>query len=689
MMESLSSVSPTLLLLLITAVLFLLVGLAAFTRLQERYDFAGAQVPAVFAGLALAGAFLSAAPFAELTGAIFYTGSDALAWLIGLTAGLVLLGVLIAPGFDGANTGGSIPRYLSARFGGSRAVRLLSAFIVLVICALLLVAQLTMLGNFAQSGFAVPFAMAAGVAAVLVGLVLAAGGLRAVTWLCATLVVGILAAHVLPLSAMSLDRYGLPFGHLLYGQALADIRELEVKLITDQLANAITLRPHTRPFLQTDPANMVAMIVCLAAGTAVLPHLVVQTFTARGARHASMATAWAVLVSIVVLAGVPAYAALTKVSLYEQLSKSLSLADMPSSFDAGGVRVHGVSARLCYDVNAALKGGREIENADRWLRLHNKVSALEWAEQPDGVRQAVTSAAQAGGCDTMQLAGQAWRTRILPAAASAKGDESGKVTESSITVAPHNVASLGLALGGLPKHWQTIFALGGILAALATALATAWAGGRAAETLGCCISRCPAEPSDGRVGIWARLCGPILAIAAAAAAVACDAEPMTLAALAFAIAAAGLFPVMLTAVRWPWVTRAGAVAGMAGGLVVTLVYLAGTQYAPVTFYDLTGALSDGGPLGHEEIEFLRQDVQSAGPEQLAAAEKAVFDYAQGVNSTPGAANWFGIHRLWAAIFGLPVGLILIMLVSAVSRTSAGNTQPADNGSSDGSRADAQ
>lgn len=672
MMDAFAAVaSPDLLALAAAAGLFLLASLAVFTRQPDQFTLAGMRVPAVIGGLALAGAFLSSAAFGGLTGAIFHTGSDALAWLIGLTAGLVLLGVLIAPALRRMGATDSIPGYLTDRFGG-RLLGVCCALVVLAISALLLTAQLTMLGNFAQSGFSVPFAYAVFAAAALTGFALASGGLRAVIWLCAILVLAVLAAHVIPLSMMSLDRYGSPFGHLLYGQALTDIRDLEVQLITDQLANAITLRPHTRPFLQTDPANMVAMIVSLAAGAAVLPHLVIQATATRGPSQSSMTTAWAVLVSIVVLTGVPAYAALTKVSLYEQLSKAIALADAPPAFDTDGVRVHGVSARLCHDVSVALKDGGSVE---RWLTLHNKGSALEWSQQPGDVRQAITSAANSGACDTVEMSGQAWRTSILPVAASAKGEQSGHITESSLSVAPYSAAPFGMALAGLPSHWQTVFAMGGILAAMATALATAWAGGRAAGTLGCLLRRCSATPGQARAGIWQRLSGLALAIAAAAAAVFCNTDAMALAALAFAIAAGGLFPVILAAVRWPWVSRAGALAGMAGGLAVTLFYMAGTQYAPVTFYDLTGALSDGGPLGHEELTFLRQDVQAAAPEQLAEAEKAVLDYARGVDSTPGAANWFGIHRLWAAIFGLPVGIILIMLVSGFSKVTSRKKQP--------------
>jgi cation/acetate symporter len=85
--------------------------------------------------------------------------------------------------------------------------------------------------------------------------------------------------------------------------------------------------------------------------------------------------------------------------------------------------------------------------------------------------------------------------------------------------------------------------------------------------------------------------------------------------LAFSIAAAAFFPALVLGIFWKRANAAGAVAGMIGGLGVTLYYAAVTH----PFF--------GGSA---------------------------------------AAEWFDIQPIASGIFGLPVGFILIVVVSLLS-----------------------
>ena len=77
-------------------------GLAGATRRGPAFDAADRNVSAFSSGMGISGAFLSAAPFAGLAAALYVLGSDGLAWLVGCAAGLVLMGVMIAPYFRAA-----------------------------------------------------------------------------------------------------------------------------------------------------------------------------------------------------------------------------------------------------------------------------------------------------------------------------------------------------------------------------------------------------------------------------------------------------------------------------------------------------------------------------------------------------------------------------------------------------------
>jgi cation/acetate symporter len=140
-----------------------------------------------------------------------------------------------------------------------------------------------------------------------------------------------------------------------------------------------------------------------------------------------------------------------------------------------------------------------------------------------------------------------------------------------------------------------------------------------------------------------------------------------MAASTFSVAAAGLFPVLVLGIWWRRTTRAGAIAGLLAGLVVTISYIGGSQLAPVGFYEMTGTLSDAGPTAGKKLSDLMAVAEKASPDGKSSAETAVLAYARGTSFKAGAANWLGIHNSAAAVFGLPIGFLIIILVSLLTR----------------------
>ena len=614
--------------------------------------------------MATSAAFLSSAPLLGLAGTLFILGSDGLAWLVGLAAGLVLMGVLIAPAFraSGALT---VPEFLALRYGG-RLVPLLGTLVVLAVCFLLLAAQLIAIGDVANRALDIPQSVAIGAASIVVALLLAAGGMRSATWLGVVLLAAIVIAYLVPLAGLTLAKHGSALGPLAYGQTLQELPNLEIDMISEGLADPASFKPHTRPFLQVDYANTLALIICLMAGTAVLPHVLMRNSVTAGVRQTRMSMAWALLFVTAVLASIPAYAALTKHEIYRVVAKGVPFAELPEAFARDGISVHGTTLGLFRAVIVATRNdAADSQAVSQFLQREQPKTLALWAALKPQVREALVTAAKAATQSSTADQFQTWRSTLLPVAATAAGNKTGKLTQSAIAIEPTAAPFVGFELAGLPLAWVMLFAIGAVLAALAAAIATAWA---VALSLGYDLLRSRREST-----LAVRICCTVAVIAAAAVAVVSPADVTTLAAWTFSIAAASLFPALVLGIWWPRTTRAGAIAGMLAGLTMTLGYIGGSYFAPVPFFETTGGLSDAGAMAEAKVAALQGVADKASMETKPAAEAALVAYARGTPYKAGAANWFGIHNSAAALFGLPLGFFITILVSLLTRRPSAET----------------
>jgi cation/acetate symporter len=130
------------------------------------------------------------------------------------------------------------------------------------------------------------------------------------------------------------------------------------------------------------------------------------------------------------------------------------------------------------------------------------------------------------------------------------------------------------------------------------------------------------------------------------------------AAWAFAIAGAGLFPALVLGLWWRRASVPAAAVAMASGLAVCLHYLAATRYLAVGFFERWHALSSAGPTDREIFGELKNAWVAAEPGPARDAAWAALDaHAQGI------ANWWGIGAPSVLLLALPVGLLVMILVS--------------------------
>ncbi|MGQ0673520.1 MAG: VC_2705 family sodium/solute symporter [Hyphomicrobium sp.] len=663
----------------IIGAVFVAVSLAAYAllgcslRASTSSDFfvADRSATAGHSGMALAARWTSISMILALPGTLYAFGFDGLAFLIGPVAGLMVMSVLFVPALrkSGAET---VPEFLGLRFG--RGARLIAVVAVALATFALLVAQIYGMGLVVGRFVDLPPACLVGTLTVVLLISVLPGGMKGTTWTELAQYSIVLLAIIGVAGALALEFTGSPWPPYAYGEALRAITDVETRLIEAGLASASTLKPHLAPFLQLDPLNFAGVIVTLMLGTACLPHLLMRSVSVPTVREARVSLAWAGFFVLLVAAAVPAIAAFTKLQIYRQIEQGLSFASLPAWIERGSrhdlVRIHGVSVGQLAAAEAAVAAGTaDAAGVASHMRSTSPVLATGFAELKEPVKVAIVdaarSAAGAGNDPSGSRRWQAFQTSVLPAAAKAANNKLGAVTEPGLWIDPLGLMLVVPSLPGMPQLMPALIVAGILAAGLATAGGVLLALAHSlSHDLHVTVFGEPAK--DERRLRTARLMVVAIAVAAAAVAVLRPVGVFTFAAWTFSLAAAGLFPALILAIWWKRATAAGAVAGMVAGLALALAYLVGTHFFPVAFHDLWPGLSSASDAAMRKFTSLSSVWSAAGEDAKAAAFANLEAYARGTATTPGVANWFGILNTSAALFAVPAGFVVAILVSLVT-----------------------
>ena len=135
-----------------------------------------------------------------------------------------------------------------------------------------------------------------------------------------------------------------------------------------------------------------------------------------------------------------------------------------------------------------------------------------------------------------------------------------------------------------------------------------------------------------------------------------------LAAEAFAVLAAGLFPALVLGLHWRHMNKAGAIAAMSVGMLITGTYLLGVHLWPVELFSLTSAWSDAPPDAAKRVADLQAALAAAStPEAQALARAALVKYVTTV------ANWSGLKPAAITLVSVPAGFLAAILFSLLFR----------------------
>src|SRR3989454_3366344 len=350
-----------------------------------------------------------------------------------------------------------------------------------------------------------------------------------VTWTQIAQYIVLIVAYLVPIVILSTQHYGLPIPELTYGKAIAEITAREQQLLKDGLAILCTkeacppgtLRPHIQPFMNYTPLNFLGIIFCMMVGPASLPHILMRYFTTPSVKEARDSVAWSLLFIFLLYFSAPAYAAFSKLEVYNNII------------------------------------GRDLTQIRPWL--------FQWGE-----------------LGLIQICGKnAVNLDAVIAACKAIAGHPGVLRFQDFVINTDVIVLSTPEIAGLPYVISGLVAAGGLAAALSTAdgLLLAIANALSHDIYYKMID--PKASTLRRLTV-ARVLLVAVALVAAAVAGTRPAGIIQMVAWAFSLAAAGLFAPLVLGIWWKRTTAAGAIARMVVGFGVCAYYLVGTRYFGMT-----------------------------------------------------------------------------------------------------------
>src|SRR5687768_1833079 len=515
--------------LLLTLGMYAVIGVLNFTRKLDEYYVAGRKVPPFFNGMATGADWMSAASFISMAGTIWLLGYDGLAYVMGWTGGYVLLALLFAPYIRkfGQFT---IPDFVAVRFAErAKAARITAAVCAIITSFTYVTAQVTGVGIIMSRLVGVSYEV--GVFVGLSGVLLCSllGGMKSITWTQVAQYIILIIAYLVPVTFLSQKFTGVPISELMYGQALGAVTDLERQL---------QLSSYVEPF-KAALNNTSAIAATRQIGLPV-PEAIVN--------RAWVGTPWEFMaLTFVLMAGT---AGLPHILIRYYTVPNPKAARMSVGWSLFFIFLlyFTAPAYAAFSRLEVLRNvvGQRITELPAWVASWTQTGLLT-----------IRDATNLGG----------------------NGD--GILQFPELSIVGDIVVLATPEIAGLPYTIAALVAAGGLAAALSTAdglllvIATAVSHDLYAKIIN-------PNASYGARFFASRVMIVVAAAAAAFAALPRFALILQMVAWAFSFAAATFFPVVLLGIFWRRANANGAIAGMIGGLVTTILYM-GTNYVNPNF----------------------------------------------------------------------------------------------------------
>ncbi|MBT00659.1 MAG: cation acetate symporter [Oceanospirillaceae bacterium] len=501
-------------LLFVGASFALYFGIAIWARAGSTKEFyvAGGGVHPVANGMATAADWMSAASFISMAGLIAAGGYANSTFLMGWTGGYVLLAMLLAPYLRkfGKFT---VPDFIGDRFY-SRTARLVAV-------ACLIVASVTyVIGQMAGAGIAFSRFLEVDkdtgliIASVVVFFYAVLGGMKGITYTQVAQYCVLIVAYTIPAIFISLELTGNPIPPLgLFSDHTASGMPLLAKL--DQVVQELGFAAYTADV--PNKLNMVLFTLTLMIGTAGLPHVIIRFFTVPKVADARWSAGWALIFIALLYLTAPAVASMARMNLIDTV--------YPNGTDAPSI---------------------QIDERPEWMKTWEETQLITIEDKNNDGRIQFYN-------DKADMSDRGWQGNELT------------YNRDILVLANPEIAQLpGWVIG--------LIAAGGLAAALSTAagLLLAISSAVSHDLIKNAIN--PEISEKGEL-MAARASMTVAIVIATYLGMNPPGFAAQVVALAFGIAAASIFPVLMMGIFSKRINNKGAAAGMLAGLIVTLVYI--------------------------------------------------------------------------------------------------------------------
>ncbi len=626
--------------LLITSIVaYAAIGMVCRTTQSEEYYVAGRRIPALSNGMATAADWMSAASFMGLTGLLMSEGylgdgsrAGGLAYVLGWTGSFCLFCLLNASQFN-VSWSIIVPLLLGDRFQ-SLWLRRMAALGAVICSAVYLVAQIYGIGLVASMLSGLTFEL--GVFMALGGILLCSflGGMRAVTWTqllqCIVLVVTMLAVAV----AVSWKVRGHPVVPLAAAEAMTEVNERSRQIVADPLeqstremmqirlqdlkqkiADPITAR-------QLERERLLRQISLLKSENAPLRdiHRLESNPVLRDSDIGRLVTAWT-------RESQQIETALRRPIGFEGRAdpdKDLPLTNTLALVFCLILGTAGLPHILGRSLTTATP--RQAQRSVAWAMLFIVLVYMTASGLAVLLKQSVLTELVGARLDALPEWADKLKLRKLGLLSIHDWNGDGRVQWGDIQLGSDLLMLAAPDIAHIPPVFTGLIAAGALAAALSTAdglLLTI----SNSLSLDVYPPRQDESANPLRRVMLSKILLMLVALLAAWVATYRPVDILFWVACAFSLAASTFFPVMLLALHWPRMSRAGALLGMLSGMAMAFYYIF---------------------INHPWIQTR-------------------------LGLSPEATSWWGLEAHSAAVFGVPIGLLAGVLGSWLS--PSGRTLP--------------
>ena len=501
-------------LLFVGASFALYFGIAIWARAGSTKEFyvAGGGVHPVANGMATAADWMSAASFISMAGLIAAGGYANSTFLMGWTGGYVLLAMLLAPYLRkfGKFT---VPDFIGDRFY-SKPARLVAVACLIVASTTYVIGQMAGAGIAFSRFLEVDKDTGLIIASVVVFFYAVLGGMKGITYTQVAQYCVLIVAYTIPAIFISLELTGNPIPALgLFGDHTASGMPLLAKL--DQVVQELGFAAYTADV--PNKLNMVLFTLTLMIGTAGLPHVIIRFFTVPKVADARWSAGWALIFIALLYLTAPAVASMARMNLIDTV--------YPNGTDAPSI---------------------QIDERPEWMKTWEETKLITIEDKNNDGRIQFYN-------DKADMSDKGWEGNELT------------YNRDILVLANPEIAQLpGWVIG--------LIAAGGLAAALSTAAGLLLA---ISSAVSHDLIKNAINPDISEKGelMAARASMTVAIVIATYLGMNPPGFAAQVVALAFGIAAASIFPVLMMGIFSKRINNKGAVAGMLSGLVITLVYI--------------------------------------------------------------------------------------------------------------------